>query len=86
MTLGLACAQFLTRDLVPGVPLTRGIAAALVIGGVFLGLVGARRYQLAYDRIEASRFEPANRSAIVATVLMVFVGALAVAFILLLRH
>jgi putative membrane protein len=84
VALGIASAQFLSHAVVGGVSITRGIAVGLVAGGVFLTLVGARRYSLSYRRIEKGAFEPALKSVIIATVLMLAVGVLAGAFIILL--
>lgn len=86
IALGLAAAQFLAREIIPGVPITRSLAIALVIGGVAIALGGARRYHVSYERIEAGRFVAATRSVIFATALIVLVGLLAIAFILLLRR
>ena len=86
VALGLAAAQFLAREVAPGIPLTRALAIGLVFLGVFLGLVGARRYALMYRRIEEGTFRPAFRSVIVAEIMLIVVGILAVAFILLLQR
>ncbi len=86
VTLGLAAAQFLTRDLVPGVPLTRGLAIVLVFQGVLVTLNGAYRYGRQIERINESDFRPATTTVIVATILMVLVGLMATLFILLLRR
>ncbi|HOR00448.1 MAG TPA: DUF202 domain-containing protein [Anaerolineae bacterium] len=86
VALGLAAAQFLSRGVVPGVPLTRFIDIAFVAGGVFAVLAGARRYYRAARQIEEARFQPATYSIAIMTVLLVLIAALAIAFIVLLRR
>src|ERR1051325_4826421 len=55
VALGLASAQFLTRDLVADVPLRRGIAIGFVIGGMVLTLTGAAQYFATIRQIDAGR-------------------------------
>jgi len=85
VALGLAVAESLTRDLAPGRPLTRGLAAVLVLTGTLLVLISAHRYVRQMDRIDANAFRPATTSVAIATVLMVPVGLVAFGFILPLR-
>ncbi len=81
--LGLAAAQFLTHDLVPGIPLTRGLAIVLVGFGVFVALAGARRYLVTEKRIDCGEYRPARTSVVVASILVALVGGLSVLFITL---
>lgn len=86
IALGLAAAQFLARDIIPGVPLTRGISIALVASGTFVALAGARNYFRGRRQIDAGSFEPARHSITVTSILVVLIGIMAVVFILLLRR
>jgi putative membrane protein len=82
VALGLAAAQFLARRVVPGVPLARSIAIALICSGAFVMLAGARRYQRATQQIRAGAYEPAGYSVAVMTALLLFVVVLAIVFAL----
>ena len=86
IALGLAAAQFLAHDLVPGFPLTRALSIVLVVFGVFIAMAGARRYFLNHKRIETGELRPARFSVTVAMILIVIVGILATAFILFIRR
>jgi putative membrane protein len=85
VALGLAAAQFLTRDLITGVPLRRGIAIALVIGGILVTLTGAQRYFQTNRDIAKNEFRPSAISILVTTGLMIVITIVAVVFIFLLR-
>jgi putative membrane protein len=85
VALGLASAQFLTRDLITGVPLRRAIAAGFVVSGVVVTLTGASRYFQGNREIAVGRFKPPVYSVVMSTALMVIVGVVAVGFIVLLR-
>jgi putative membrane protein len=84
IALGIAADQFLTRDLVPGVPLVRALATLLVASGILLVVIGAWRYATGRDRIDASDFRPARMSILVTTAAAVLTGVIAIAFVWLL--
>jgi putative membrane protein len=86
ISLGLAVAQFLARQIVPGLPLTRGIAVTMVITGILMVVDGTRRYVRHSKQIEAGVFKVTTRSAEVVAGLVVLLGLMAIAFILLLRR
>lgn len=85
VALGLGAAQFLTRGVLPGVPLTRTIAVIFIVAGIFAVLAGMRRYFRAVGHIDAARPEPAFYSVIMMTVVLIAIAGLAVAFVVLLR-
>jgi putative membrane protein len=85
VALGLAAAQFLTRDLVTGVPLRRGIAIGFVAAGLIVTLDGCRRYFRTSREINEVSFKPAVGSIVLTTAIMVAVGIIAMGFIVLLR-
>jgi inner membrane protein YidH len=85
VALGLAAAQFLTRDLVADVPLRRGIAIGFVLGGVVMTLTGAGQYFATIRQIDGGTYRPPVISVGVSTTVAVVVGLVAVGFIFLLR-
>ena len=85
VALGLAAAQFLTRDLVADVPLRRGIAIGFVLGGVVMMLTGAGQYFATIRQIDNGMYRPPTVSVGVSTTVAVVVGLVAVVFIFLLR-
>ena len=86
IALGLAAAQFLTHDLIPGVPLTRVIASVVVVSGMFVTVAGARRYFLSCSQIEAREYRPAMRAIVIAVGLIVLVGLMSLVFVFALRR
>lgn len=86
ISLGLAVAQFLARQIIPGLPLTRGIAVTMVITGILMVVDGTRRYVRYSKQIEAGIFRVTTRSAQVVAGLVVLLGLMAIAFILLLQR
>ncbi|HEX9016308.1 MAG TPA: DUF202 domain-containing protein [Chloroflexota bacterium] len=85
VALGIAGAQFIARNVVPGFPLTRTLSVVLVLAGILLMMTGTWRYRVSFRDIEAGVYRPANRSATLATGLMLLVALLAVTIILLQR-
>lgn len=85
VALGLASAQFLSRDLVPGVPVTTLFALFLVVSGTALVVLGGVHYAHARDAIEAGSFLPSTRVAVVGMALALVGGGLAFALVLLLQ-
>jgi inner membrane protein YidH len=86
IALGLAAAQFLSRDVVPGVPVVRILSSVLAITGMFLVLVGARRYLDGRRHIDEATFRPAHMSILVTAGLALATGVLAIGFVWLLRE
>jgi putative membrane protein len=84
IALGIAAAQFLSHDTVPGVPLARVLATILIVTGVALVAVGAVRYSTGRERIERGSFAPAWRSVVAAAGVAALTGGLAVVFVWLL--
>lgn len=84
--LGLAAAQFLERQVLPGLPLIRGMATTMVVTGILMTVDGTRRYVRHSKQIEAGAFRVTIRSAEVVAGLVVLLGLMAIAFILLPRR
>ena len=84
--LGLAAAQFLAREVLPGLPLIRGMSIIMVVTGILMAVDGARRYVRHSKQIEAGAFRVTTRSAEVVAGLVVLLGLMAIVFILLLRR
>ena len=85
IALGLAAAQFLSRDVLPGVPLVRILSSLLVGAGILLPIVAEYRYSRAVQHIEAANFQPARTSIQVATITAAIIGTLAIVVVWLLR-
>jgi putative membrane protein len=84
--LGLAAAQFLERQVLPGLPLIRSMSITMVVTGILMTVDGARRYVRHSKQIEAGAFRVTTRSAEVVAGLVVLLGLMAIVFILLLRR
>ena len=84
--LGLAAAQFLERQIIPGLPLIRSMSVIMVVTGILMAVDGARRYVRHSKQIEAGAFRVTTRSAEVVAGLVVLLGLMAIVFILLLRR
>src|SRR4029077_9060596 len=78
IALGLAAAQFLTRDIESDWPIVRMLATVLVLTGVIVVGVGVYRYRSGREQIEARTFQPADRSIVVTSVAALVVGAIAI--------
>lgn len=85
IALGLAAAQFLTYEASGGVPIVHVLATVLVVSGIAVTLIGAWRYLSGRDRIDAMDFRPAYRSILATTGAAIVVGAIAIAFVWLVR-
>jgi len=85
IALGLAAAQFLTHDVLPGVPLVRILSSLLVGMGVILPIVAEYRYSRAVRHIEATTFQPARTSIQLSTATAAVIGLLALLVVWLLR-
>jgi putative membrane protein len=83
IALGLAAAQFLTRDIIPGVPVVRVLAIALVSSGVLTVVIGSGRSLRVLKHIDEEDYEPSTWPFLAASGIAVLVGLLAAGFILL---
>jgi putative membrane protein len=86
VALGLAAAQFLARDVTPGVPLVRGLSTIVIATGAGIVIVGMARYQAGRRRIDAEAFRPAGRSVTILTTAALVVAVLGIAFVWLLHE
>jgi putative membrane protein len=84
VALGLASAQFLSRDVSPGFPLVRSLSTVLIGTGAFVVLVGVNRYREGSRRINEEVFRPAGRSVLISAAAALVVAALGIAFVWLL--
>lgn len=84
--LGLAVAQFLQHQIVPGLHLTRGMAILMVVTGILMAVDGARRYVHHSKQIEAGVFLVTTRTIKIVAGLVTLLGLMAIAFILLLNR
>ncbi len=85
IALAIAAAQFLSRDVVRGVPVVRLLSSVLAITGMLLVLVGARRYLDGRAHIDHATFRPAYASIMVTAAAALVTGLLAIGFVWLLR-
>jgi putative membrane protein len=88
IVLGLAAVQFIEvdRNLVPGLRAVSDFAAALIVGGTLMVLVGSSRYFRGRDQIEVVSFQPAGRGIAIATGLVVAIAALSLVLVYLLAR
>jgi putative membrane protein len=56
ISLGLAAAQFLEHQVIPGLPLIRGMSIIMVVTGILMAVDGTRRYIRHSKQIEAGAF------------------------------
>lgn len=85
VALGLAAAQFLARDVAPGVPLVRGLSTIVIATGAFIVVVGAYRYREGSRRIEQEAHQPAGHSIAIAAAAALTIAALGIGFVWLLH-
>jgi putative membrane protein len=85
VALGLASAQFLETDLIPGVPITTVFSLFLVVSGMLLTVLGGIHYSHARLEIDAGAFLPSSRATVVGMTLAIIAGALALVLVVLLR-
>jgi putative membrane protein len=85
VALGLAAAQFLTRDVEPGVPIVRALSTAMIGTGAAAILVGGYRYREGRRRIDAELFHPAGLSILIIAVAGLVVAVLGIGFVWLLH-
>ena len=85
VALGLAAAQFLARDVSPGVPIVRTLSTMMIGMGALLVAVGLLRYRTGGRRIEEETFRPAGPSLVAVTVIALLIAALSIGFVWLLH-
>jgi len=86
VALGLAAAQFLARDVAPGVPLVRGLSTIVIATGAGIVVMGLARYREGRRRIDEEAFEPAWRSITIVAGAALVVAALGIVFVWLLHE
>jgi putative membrane protein len=86
IVVGLGVAQFLERELMPGVPLVTMFALLLVGAGVVMTVAAGVHYERGRDQIERGTYRAASRAVIVAVGLVGVGGLLAMVLVLLLRQ
>ena len=86
IALGLVGAQYLERNLLPGVPVITGFGALLVLSGVVMTAAAGLHYVRSRDRIEAGTYEPNARVVVVAVALVAVAGLIALGIVLLLTE
>ena len=84
IALGLVGAQFLERDLIPGVPVVTGFAALLVLSGVVMTAAAGVHFTRSRDQIDAGTYDPSVRVVVVAVALVAVAGLIALGLVLLL--
>jgi putative membrane protein len=82
IALGLAAAQFLDPT---GEGLVRVLATLVIATGAVLVIVGMVRYDRGRKAIDATNFQPASRSILVAAGLALLAALVAVGFVWVLR-
>ncbi len=85
VALGLVTAQFLERDLLPGVPVTTIFSLFLVASGMILTVLGGIHFVHARDEIDAGSFLPSTRATIVGMTVAIIAGVLALALVVLIH-
>jgi len=81
IAIGLAGGQFLARDVAGAFPVVRTLSTVAILTGLFLVLVGAERYIVGRQRIDASTFHPARLSIVIATGAATAFAVLAILFV-----
>jgi putative membrane protein len=84
--LGLAAAQFLSKNLLPGVPLVATMAMGLVGCGIFVALAGAFEYFRGRREIDRGHYHASSYVVLVCSLVVVLVGLAAIVFIVLVRR
>ena len=85
VAVGMAAANFLPLDLVPGFPYVTSFATLLVLSGTMMVLYGANRYVKAYRQIEVGSYNPGVKAIVAIAVIVGMVGIMAIPLVLLLR-
>ena len=85
VAVGMAAASFLPFDLIPGIPYVTLFSILLVVAGIAVVLMGASRYTVAHQQIEASAFDPTRKPLVAIAVLVALLSVLAIPMIVQLR-
>lgn len=85
VAVGLAAANFLPVDLVPGIPYVTLSAVVLVVLGAFMVFFGALRYLRAFQQIESAAYVPAVWPIVFVGVIVAVIAVLAVPLVVILR-
>lgn len=85
IALGLAAAQFLTRNADPGIPLVRMLSTVVIGTGAAAVVIGLHRYRSGRRQIDELGFLPAWTSITVAAGAGLGLAVLGVTFVWLLR-
>ena len=86
IALGLVGAQYLERNLIPGIPVITAFGALLVLSGVVMTAAAGLHYVRSRDRIEAGTYDPNARVVVVAVALVAVAGLIALGLVLLLTE
>jgi putative membrane protein len=85
VALGLGAAQFLSQDLIPGIPIATIFALFLVVSGMAMAVVGGAHYLHARSEIEHGAFLPSTRVAVMGIAVALGAGVLAAILVVLLH-
>lgn len=85
VALGLVTAQFLERDLLPGVPVTTIFSLFLVASGMLLTILGGIHFIHARNEIDGGAYLPSTRAIIVGMTVAIIAGVLALALVVLIH-
>jgi len=81
IALGLAAAQFLDSDVVPGIPVVGLLSTAVIAMGAFTVGVGLHRYRVGTRRIDDAAFRPAGTSVLIAALMAGVIAVAAIVFV-----
>jgi putative membrane protein len=85
VAVGLATANFLPHDLLPGFPYVTSFSLLLVLAGTGAVLFGAMRYWRASAQIDTASYEPAVLPIVIVALIVGVFGVLTLGLVLLLR-
>lgn len=83
---GLGVAQFVPRELVPGLPLTTMFACLLVVAGSALTVLAGAQYRRSRDAIDRGTYRAAGLTVGIAVVVVGLAGVLTLVLVLQLRR
>jgi putative membrane protein len=86
IVVGLGAAQFVERDLVPGLPVTTVFAALLVVAGSALTVLAGAQYRRSRDEIDHGTYRAASATVGLAVAVVGIGGLLTLALVFLLRR
>lgn len=85
IALGVGAAQFLDRDLTPGIPSTTLFSGALVVCGVFLIVVGGLQYDRGRQAIDTGTYRATSHIMVVVSMVLGVLGVLSLGLVILLH-